>query len=507
MNTALFIAKRLIKRESKQKGLSGPIVRIATIGIALGMAVMISSLAIVVGFQDEIRKKVIGFGSHIQVTNFGTGQGLSQPKLLIDQPFYPSIDTLDEIESIHQFALKEGVIETKDNIQGVILKGVATDYNWSFFKDNLVRGEIPDYSIEESKNQLLISSYLSGRLKVNISDKVAIYFQNAKGSMSQRNFIVAGIYSTGLQELDEQFILVHIDQIKRINQWGLFANLRYEGCEDGKVSLRAYGNGGNGRFRLKWSVDSLRGKGPHDFCIEKDTTIYVVVSEKNTISDTAFFNVSEVDDNSSNCRCPEEQHYTITTSGGSQRYYTGGFEILLSEYDQLGRMEEIIYHHLNYNLRTTTIRQKSPEIFNWLEMLDLNTLVIISLMIIISVINMTSALLILIMERTSMIGILKAIGASAGQVQKVFLYQAAYIIFLGMAIGNSIGILFCSAQKKFGFIKLDPENYYVSEVPILIKYDYLLYLNLGVFFICLLMMILPTGAINSIRPSQAIRFN
>ena len=213
MNTALFIAKRLIKRESKQKGLSGPIVRIATIGIALGMAVMISSLAIVVGFQDEIRKKVIGFGSHIQVTNFGTGQGLSQPKLLIDQPFYPSIDTLDEIESIHQFALKEGVIETKDNIQGVILKGVATDYNWSFFKDNLVRGEIPDYSIEESKNQLLISSYLSGRLKVNISDKVAIYFQNAKGSMSQRNFIVAGIYSTGLQELDEQFILVHINQI------------------------------------------------------------------------------------------------------------------------------------------------------------------------------------------------------------------------------------------------------------------------------------------------------
>ena len=507
MNTALFIAKRLIKRESKQKGLSGPIVRIATVGIALGMAVMIVAVAIVIGFQNEIRQKVIGFGSHIQITNFGSGQGLSQPKLLVDQPFYPSLDTLEEVESIHQFALKEGVIETSDNIQGIILKGVAGDYNWSFFEKNLKEGVIPDFSQDSSKNQLLLSSFLAGRLQTEMGKKVAIYFQNAKGSMSQRNFEIAGIYETGLQDLDEQFVLVHIDQIKKINQWGLEANLKMIGCKEDKVSLKGFGFGGKGRSKLIWSADSLRGEGPHEFCLLGDTTIYVIAREKGTLSDTAFFRFNSEDLSNADCRCPDNSQIKITTSGGSGKYYTGGFEVMLSDYDKLGKMEEIIYKHLNYNLRTTTIRQKSPEIFNWLEMLDLNTVVIISLMILISVINMTSALLILIMERTSMIGILRAIGASAQTVQKVFLYQAGYIILVGTLVGNAIGISFCILQKKYGFLKLDPTNYYVSEVPILLRTDYLLGLNIGVFLICILMMTLPTLAINGIRPSKAIRFN
>jgi len=507
LNTALFIAKRLIKRESKQKGLSGPIVRIATVGIALGMAVMIVAVAIVIGFQNEIRQKVIGFGAHIQITNFGSGQGLSQPKLLLDQPFYPSLDTLEEVESIHQYSLKEGVIETSDNIQGIILKGVAEDYNWSFFEKNLKEGSIPNFAKEESKDQLILSSFLAGRLQTGLGEKVAIYFRNAKGSMSQRNFEIAGIYETGLQDLDEQFVLGHIDQIKKINQWGLEANLKMIGCEEGKVILKGFGFGGKGRSKLIWSADSLRGEGPHEFCLRGDTTIYVVAREKGTLSDTAFFRFDPGDPIGSECKCPDESEVEITTSGGSAQYYTGGFEVMLSDYRQLGKMEEIIYKHLNYNLRTTTIRQKSPEIFNWLEMLDLNTFVIITLMILISVINMTSALLILIMERTSMIGILRAIGASAQTVQKIFLYQAGYIIVAGMVVGNAIGITFCLLQREFGFLKLDPTNYYVSEVPILLRMDYLLGLNVGVFLICILMMTLPTLAINGIQPSKAIRFN
>jgi len=507
LNTALFIAKRLIKRESKQKGLSGPIVRIATVGIALGMAVMIVAVAIVIGFQNEIRQKVIGFGAHIQITNFGTGQGLSQPKLLLDQPFYPSLDTLEEVESIHQYSLKEGVIETADNIQGIILKGVAEDYNWSFFEKNLKEGRIPDFSDEESKDQLLLSSFLAGRLQTNLGEKVAIYFRNAKGSMSQRNFEIVGIYETGLQDLDEQFVLIHIDQIKKINQWGLQANLKMEGCENGKTILKGFGFGGNGRSKLIWSADSLRGAGPHEFCLLGDTTIFVVAREKGTLSDTAFFRFQSKSQNTDHCQCPDDSEIEITTSGGSAKYYTGGFEVMLSDYSELGKMEEIIYKHLNYNLRTTTIRQKSPEIFNWLEMLDLNTFVIITLMILISVINMTSALLILIMERTSMIGILRAIGASAQTVQRIFLYQAGYIILAGMVLGNVIGISFCVLQKEFGLLKLDPANYYVSEVPILLRMDYVLGLNIGVFLICVLMMTLPTLAINGIRPSKAIRFN
>jgi lipoprotein-releasing system permease protein len=170
-------------------------------------------------------------------------------------------------------------------------------------------------------------------------------------------------------------------------------------------------------------------------------------------------------------------------------------------------MDNFIYEHLNYDLRTTTIKQRSPEIFNWLEMLDLNTLVIIGLMILISVINMTSALLILIMERTNMIGILKSMGARSWLVQKIFLVQAAYIIGIGMAIGNAVGLGLCFLQQQFGWVKLDPENYYVSEVPVLISIEQILFLNIGTLAICLIMLLVPSFAVNQIRPAKAIRFD
>lgn len=481
--------------------------RIATVGIALGMAVMIISVAIVVGFQDEIRKKVIGFGAHIQITNFGSGQGLSQPKLLLDQPFYPSIDTLNEVKSIHQFALKEGVIETDENIQGVILKGVSGDYDWDFFREHLDRGSIPRFYKDSLKQDILLSEYLANRLRIALGDKVTVYFQNAKGGMSQRNFILSGIYNTGLQELDEQFALIDIGQIRKINQWGVEANLKYIDCVDGKVLLKGLGFGGKKKIRLHWSKDSLRGEGPYSFCLLPGEEVYVVATETGTLADTAFFRYKGVDNQIYGCRCPDEGEFEITTSGGSGKYYTGGFEVMLNRYDDLGKLEPIIYEYLNYDLRTTTIHQKTPEIFNWLEMLDLNSIIIIALMVLISVINMTSALLILIMERTTMIGILRALGMSGFRVQKIFLYQASFIIFLGMTFGNIVGTGFCMLQSQYGFLKLDPENYYVSEVPILLNADHLILLNSGVFLVCVLMMILPTMAVNSVLPSRAIRFN
>jgi lipoprotein-releasing system permease protein len=479
------------------------------IGIALGMAVMITSIAIVVGFQGEIRKKVIGFGAHIQITNFGTGGGIGSPKLEIDQPFYPHLDTLDEVESIHLYALKEAVIETDENIQGIILKGVSSDYNWRFFEENLVEGELPRLSPGTVSDAILLSEFLAKRLKIGLNDRVTVYFQNAKGGMSQRNFRLKGTYNTGLQELDEQFALVDIGLIRKINQWGLEANIQWMGCEEGKTLLKGFGfGGGDSRVKLRWSRDSLVGEGPHAFCLDVGDSVYVVAKAGKTIPDTAFFTfTSTTTPNENPCKCPGEDDYEIGSSGGSGRYYTGGFEVMLGRYEDLNEMEPIIYEHLNYNLQTTTIRQKTPEIFNWLEMLDLNSVIIIALMILISVINMTSALLILIMERTTMIGILRAMGMSAGRVQNIFLFQAAYIIVLGMTAGNLIGLGFCFLQLKTGVFKLDPENYYVSEVPILLKPDHVILLNAGVFLVCVLMMILPTLAVNSVRPSKAIRFN
>lgn len=509
MNTPYFIAKRLIRKESTQKELSKPIVRIATIGVALGMAVMILSIAIVTGFQGEIREKVIGFGSHIQITPFGTSNQSGEPKLKVDQAFYPSLDTVAGVHHINIYALQEGVLETDNNIQGILAKGVSTDYDWSFIESKLVSGRVLAFSDTAASNEMLLSEFLAGRLQVGIGDKVPIYFQNAKRGMSQRNFTIVGLYNTGLQEMDKEFVFIDINQIRRLNLWGINAHLRYLGCSDGAIRLSAKGFGGDGRIRLKWNVDSLRGEGPYSFCLNRDTTIYVVATDHSlTIGDTAFFSyTAPTPSENTFCKCPDSAQYKISTSGGSAKYYTGGFEVQLDAYEILDEMDQIIYEHLDYDLKTSTIKQHMPEIFNWLNMLDINTWVIISLMIFISIINIASALLILIMERTNMIGMLKALGAGTWFIQRIFLTQAAYIISIGLLFGNILGIGLGLLQQHFGWIKLDPENYYVSVVPVLLDPSLILLLNLGTLIICVLSMLLPSLIVAQIRPSKAIRFD
>src|SRR5690554_3538020 len=232
------------------------------------MAVMILAVGIVTGFQSEIREKVIGFGSHIQITNFGTASKFISPKLEIDQDFYPALDTVSGVKHINLFALKEGVLETKDNIQGILAKGVAKDYDWSFLTNKLVDGRLLNLSDTATSNDMLISEFLSKRLQVQLGDKVPVYFQNAVNTMSQRNFNVVGIFNTGLKEMDEEFIFIDIDQIRRLNQWGINAQMQYQKCKDGMISLRARGYGADGDLRYLWSADSLRGEGPHEFCLK-----------------------------------------------------------------------------------------------------------------------------------------------------------------------------------------------------------------------------------------------
>jgi lipoprotein-releasing system permease protein len=507
LNTPFFIAKRLIKKESTDKELSRPIVRIATIGIALGIAVMIIAIGIVTGFQGEIRGKVIGFGSHIQISSLKGSENFADPKLEIKQDFYPSLDTEEHVSHINLYALKEGVIETPYNIQGIIAKGVADDYDWTFLREKLIEGRVLQIPSENGR-ELMLSKYLAGRLQLELGDKIPIYFQNARDDLSQRNFTIVGIYETGLRELDEEFVFINMDVIRQINQWGLNAQLIYEDCKNGETSISARGRGGDGRIKLNWSADSLKGEGPHQFCLNSDTVIYVVANDKSeTLADTAFFTFSSPKGKTADCQCPGESEIEIHTTGGSAKYYTGGFEVQLESYDDLDRMDHIIYNYLNYDLKTTTIKQHLPEIFNWLEMLDLNTIIIVVLMIFISIINMTSALLILIMERTNMIGMLKALGASSWFVQRIFLTQAAYIIAIGLVFGNLIGIGLCLVQQHFELLTLNPENYYVSVVPVLVSPATILILNAGTLLICLAALLIPSLAVAQIRPSKAIRFD
>jgi len=407
LNLELFIAKRILKKEGDQ--FSRPIIKIATVSIALGLAMMIISVAILTGFQKEIRNKVIGFGSHIQISNFDLNNSYEASPISMNQAFYPSLDTIDGIRHIQIYAHKLGLIATDNENQGAILKGIGNDYDWSFFTKKIIKGNHFVVSDTGKTNEVLISKYLSNLLFLDIGDKLRMYFivNNQKRA---RAFKIKGIYETGLEEFDEKFIICDIAHIQRLNGW-----------ESDKI---------------------------------------------------------------------------------------GGFEVLIDDFDKLDELGKFIYEELTDNdLDAKTIRELHPEIFDWLDLSDMNVIIILILMVMVAGITMISTLLILILERTNMIGVLKALGTRNWSIQKVFLYNALYLIAKGLFWGNLIAIVLAMIQKEFGLITLPQESYYVSQVPININLISILLINIGTLIICFLMLIIPSFIITRITPVRAIRFN
>jgi lipoprotein-releasing system permease protein len=410
LNPERFIAFKMIWG-SAQKGKSStkPIVRISVFGIALGVAVMVLSLSIVTGFQNEIRSKVIGFGGHIQLRSYSLNTGLDDNPISIDQPFYPSIqEKYDEVENIQVFANKAGILKTQDEIAGVVVKGIGQDFNWAFFEQNLKEGQRFTVNSTSPNDSIIISEFTARQLKLKLYDKIFVYFIQ-DGKPRPRKFYISGIYSTGMKQFDEKIVIADIQHIQRINQWN------------------------------------------------KDQV--------------------------------------------------GGFEINLKNYEDLFSTDYILREEIGFDLKADRITERFIEIFSWLNMQDTNVVIILSLMILVSAVTMTTALLILILDRTQMIGILKSMGASNWVVRKVFLYNAAYLILKGLFWGNLIGLTIAFLQLQFGFITLDEEVYYLSQVPININWLYLLLLNVGTLTLCTLMMIVPSVVITKISPVKAIRFN
>jgi lipoprotein-releasing system permease protein len=503
INTPFFIATRIIT--GKSNSISRPVVRIAALGITLGIAIMIVSLSIVTGFQEEIRNKVIGFGSHIQIKSFNS-TSTDQPRVLINQGFYHTLDTIPEINNIQIFATKPGIIETKTEIEGVIVKGVSSDFNWKFFKNKMIEGDTLSLSNSISSNEILVSKTLADYLNLKLNQPLTIYFNSSDNEgLKPRKFKIKGIYNTGLEEFDRKFVIADLKQIQKINAWGIHAQITVDTCINGNFIVRAAAFGGDGNFNYKWSFNKLEGAGPHSICAQEVKSLSVFVTDRSeTLADTAnikFTNVTLQD-----CNCNID--YSISNTGGSDKYYTGGFEILLHSFDDLDKVDELIYNNnLGYDLKTNTIKQQSPEIFNWLEMLDINVIIIIILMIVVAVINMASALLIIILERTQMIGILKSLGESNWQLRKIFLYNAAYLLGVGLFFGNMIGLSAIYLQDRFGIIKLDATDYFVTNVPVSINYQNILLLNIGTIFICLVALIIPTYLVTHITPVKAIKFD
>lgn len=394
--------------------ISRPIVTIAVVGIALGLAVMIISVAIVQGFKSEIRNKVFGFGAHIQIVNYDSNFSYETNSINKEQKFLPELRKLKGITHVQVYATKPGIIKTKDNVQGVIIKGIGKDFDWAFFDKYMLNGShftLPDTI---KSNNVVISKKLALLLNLKVGDNLPMYFIQEPPRM--RKFKISGIYQTYLEEFDKMFILADIRHIQKLNDW-----------DENKIS------------GYEITID--------DF----DNLTYIA---------NQVFNIA-----------------------GTKIQHDGG------------------------KLRVQTIIEKYPYIFDWIGLFNTNLWVILVLMVLVAGFNMVSGLLIMILERTHMIGILKAIGAKDISIRKIFLYNGAFLISRGMLWGNVIGIGLCVIQYYFKIFSLDQESYYIEYVPISISIIQLILLNLGAMLITFVMLIIPSMVVSRIRPIKAIKFN
>ena len=413
MNFEYFIAQKTTTGQSFEDGGdrngTRPIINIAVLSIALGLAVMILAISIVTGFQNEIRSKVIGVGSHIQITNFDLDYSIETKPVSIEQDFYPHLDTVEGIRHIQMYATKAGIIKTKTEVQGVVLKGIGPDHDWEFFNKNMLKGTSFTVTDSVKTNQVLISKFMAAKLDLDIGNKFRMYFIKDNPTPLVRSFEVSGIYETGIEQIDHVMVMGDIKHIQKLNKW-----------DESMVS---------------------------------------------------------------------------------------GFDVTLDDYADLDRMDDFIYEFIGFDLKSTKITDKFMEIFGWLDLLDINVIVILVFAILVSGINMISTLLILILEKTGMIGLLKALGSSNWSIRKIFLYKAGYLIGKGLLWGNLIGIAACTLQLQFKIVTLPEESYYISVVPINLDLLHVAFLNLGTFVLCLFMLVIPSFVVTKITPVAAIRFN
>nr|WP_315131443.1 FtsX-like permease family protein [uncultured Flavobacterium sp.] len=411
MNLEYFIAKRLITAKDYKSSISSPIIKIAISAIAIGMVMMIVSVATGIGLQQKIREKISAFNGHIVISNYDNNQSeVTLAPVSKNQDFYPKFTSVSGISHVQAIASKAGIIRTETAFEGIIFKGVGKDYQWDNIKEYLISGKLPNLN-NEINQEVLISQFLADRLNLKVGDAFNTFFikENQNQLPNIRRFKITGIFNSGFQEFDATYIIGYIRHIQRIN---------------------------------KWTSNQI-----------------------------------------------------------------GAFEVFVSDFDEIKSKGEEVYEQTASTLDSKTIIEKYSYIFEWLQLFDFNIIVILVVMILVATINMVVALLVLILERTQMIGILKALGANNWSVRKIFLYNAFYLIVRGLLWGNSIGVLLLLVQERFGIIKLNPENYYVNQAPVYLNLGYILVLNLLTITVCFLVLLIPSYIITKISPVKAIRYD
>lgn len=380
--------------------------RVAILAVSLSLAVMLISISTISGFQNEIRDKVIGYGSHIQVTHFSKDNSFESKLLPNSNELKNKISKVDGVVDVQKFATKAGLIKTDKEIYGIVLKGVDQNYSFSFFENYLLEGEIPIYNSEKLSNEIIISSTIANKLKMKVGDTFTTYF--IQKPTRARKFSISAIYDSGLSEFDDLYIVGDLKHIQKLNKW--------------------------------------------------------------------------------------------------QDNQCGGLEIKSSSIETLNETTNRINSEIGYDLIAQNINDLNPQLFNWLKLQDINVIIIIILMMLVALINITTLLFILILERIQMIGILKSMGLSNWGIRKIFLYFTNYIMTRGLLFGNIFALTILIIQKTFKIVKLDKATYYMSEVPIHFDIKDILLLNIATITITFLVLIIPTYLVSKIRPIKTIRF-
>ncbi|MDR1339451.1 MAG: ABC transporter permease [Prevotellaceae bacterium] len=410
MNTELFIAGKLsFSRDNKPMKV---MTRIAVFSVALSIAVMIVAASVLAGFKIQLKEKISGFNSHLRIANLDSNYSFDTPPIRNDYGFYSSISALPEVKHIQQYAYKGGIIRASSDIQGIVLKGAGTDFDWSFFEQYMVDGKIFSVDTPSASDSVIISESLSRLLNLKTGDSFEMYF--IQEPVRVRRFTISGLYNTYFEEMDRTYVICDIRHIRRLNRW-----------DDRQIS---------------------------------------------------------------------------------------GMEIMLHNPDDMDRAYRKIDDIAGYltfddgsRLEVTTLRNAFPEIFNWLAILDMNVIIILIIMAVVAGFNMISGLLIMLLEKISMIGILKSMGMTDFSIRKIFLYRSSMIALRGLLYGNILGLSLCILQQRFGIIHIDPQNYFFSTAPVNINWLNVILLNVCSFAFISLTQIIPTMLIARISPDKTMR--
>jgi lipoprotein-releasing system permease protein len=414
MNLPLFLAKRIYSNQGDKRKVSRPAIHIATIGVAIGLIVMLVTVSVVLGFKHTIRNKVVGFGSHIQVQNFLSMQSTDPYPICINDSMVRRLKSLPGIKHVERYAQTQGILKTNTDFMGIIFKGVAQEYDMTFLRDNLIAGKIPSFSDEMSGSKVLMSKMVADQLRLKVGDKVFAYFIG-NNDVRARRFTISGIYETNMTQFDQNLCFIDLYTAVKLNGW------------------------------------------ESDQCSGAEMTV------------NDFNHLDEV-----------EQNVVNSVNRTSDKY--------------------------GDTYMSQTIYDAYPQIFTWLGLLDINVWVILALMICVAGFTMISGLLIIILERTQMIGVLKALGATNRTIRHTFLWFATFIIGRGLIWGNVIGIGLILLQKYTGLIKLDAQTYYVSTAPVEINVPLFILLNLVTLMVCITILVAPSYLISHIHPAKSMRY-